>query len=371
MHSAPDRSNQPIRVLAFALYGDQAASTRVRLLQYLPALNAANVQIEIQILLDNEYLQAMFAGQRISLWKLTKLYAARLQMLWRARHYDGVWIHMELFPNLPAVFEWMLAKFLCPYIYDCDDAFFHKYDLSQNPLKRLLSQKIDRVMHYAQQVVCGNAYLAQKASKAGALSVHIVPSVVDTEQYLPKAGVTAQSGNKMLLRIGWIGSRTTAKYLHPLMPTLAELSKEYALELVVVGAVFQDPVVSVRCKPWEKATEILDIQSFDIGIMPLDSSPWELGKCAYKLIQCMACGVPVIGERIGANCDLIEDGQNGFLASDHAEWTEAFKRLLEDPKLRERFAQAGRKTVVEKYSLKSQEEIMAHIFRSNKPSNEI
>jgi glycosyltransferase involved in cell wall biosynthesis len=371
MHSTPDRSNKPIRVLAFALYGDQAASTRVRLLQYLPALNAANVQIEIQILLDNEYLQAMFAGQRTSLWKLTKLYAARLQMLWCARHYDGVWIHMELFPNLPAVFEWMLAKFLCPYIYDCDDAFFHKYDLSQNPLKRMLSQKIDRVMRYAQQVVCGNAYLAQKASKAGALSVHIVPSVVDTEQYLPKPGIAAQSGNKMPLRIGWIGSRTTAKYLHPLMPILADLSKEYVLELVVVGAVFQDPVVSVRCKPWKKATEILDIQSFDIGIMPLDSSPWELGKCAYKLIQCMACGVPVIGERIGANCDLIEDGQNGFLASDHAEWTEAFKRLLEDPKLRERFAQAGRKTVVEKYSLKSQEDIMAHIFRSNKPSNEI
>jgi glycosyltransferase involved in cell wall biosynthesis len=359
----------PTRVLAFALYGDQAASTRVRLLQYLPALAAANVQLDVQILLDNDYLQAMFAGQKISPWRLVQLYAQRLAAVWRARHYDRVWIHMELFPNLPALFEWLLAKCLCPYIYDCDDAFFHKYDLSHNPFKRLLSKKIDRIMAHAQQVVCGNAYLAQKAQKAGAKRWHVVPSVVDTDLYQPLAAsalalaaTPVSASDAQPLRIGWIGSRTTAKYLLSIMPVLALLSKKYALELVVVGAQVHDSAVSVRSLPWQKATEIADIQSFDIGIMPLDNSPWELGKCAFKLIQCMACGVPVVGSRVGANCELIQDGANGLLASSAFEWEAAFDRLLSDRALRQRLGAAGRATVTEQYSLQSQSKKVARIF---------
>jgi glycosyltransferase involved in cell wall biosynthesis len=298
-------------------------------------------------------------------------------MLWRARHYDLAWVYMELFPNVPAVFEWCLAKWLCPYVYDCDDAFFHKYDLSTHPLKKLLARKIDRVMSYASEVACGNPYLAAKAKRSGASKVRVIPSVVDTTQYLPKAidssgvvDLAVQAHNSLdssarPLRIGWIGSRTTAKYLQVLAPVLVQLSQKFNLELVVIGGDFAADGLKVTCLPWRKDREIADIQSFDIGVMPLDDTPWELGKCAFKLIQCMACGVPVVGSRVGANCNVVSHAQNGYLASTPAEWTDAFTLLLSDPALRQSIGAAGRQTIQASYSLDSQNQNMVGLFLSN------
>jgi hypothetical protein len=41
--------------------------------------------------------------------------------------------------------------------------------------------------------------------------------------------------------------------------------------------------------------------------MPLAlDEPWSRGKCAYKLLQYMAAGVPAVGSDVGMNADLIE-----------------------------------------------------------------
>ena len=46
--------------------------------------------------------------------------------------------------------------------------------------------------------------------------------------------------------------------------------------------------------PWQESTEVDAIRTMDIGIMPLNDTLWSKGKCGYKLIQYMACGVPVV-----------------------------------------------------------------------------
>ncbi len=58
----------------------------------------------------------------------------------------------------------------------------------------------------------------------------------------------------------------------------------------------------------------------DIGIMPLPDSPFERGKTGYKLIQYMACGLPVVASPVGANRTIVADEINGFLAKAKAEW---------------------------------------------------
>src|SRR5439155_12595826 len=89
----------------------------------------------------------------------------------------------------------------------------------------------------------------------------------------------------------------------------------------------------------------------DIGIYPLPDDEWARGKCGFKAIQFMASGVPVVAARVGVNRDIIQDGQNGFLATDEDEWVGKLGRLLEDAALRRRFAEAGRRTIEAGYSV--------------------
>ena len=94
-----------------------------------------------------------------------------------------------------------------------------------------------------------------------------------------------------------------------------------------------------------------DLQSLQVGIMPLPDLPFERGKCGYKLIQYMACGLPVVASPVGVNAQIVEHGVTGFLASSAQEWNDALLRLYNNPDLRQRMGSAGRKKVEEKYSL--------------------
>jgi glycosyltransferase involved in cell wall biosynthesis len=109
--------------------------------------------------------------------------------------------------------------------------------------------------------------------------------------------------------------------------------------------------VHTECLPWTEATEVDDISRGDIGVMPLLNTPWELGKCGYKLIQYMACGLPVVASPVGVNSAIVEHGRNGFLASDATAWLESLNQLLNSPVLRHQLGQAGRVKVEQQYCL--------------------
>jgi glycosyltransferase involved in cell wall biosynthesis len=231
---------------------------------------------------------------------------------------------------------------------DYDDAIFHHYDLAKNPYKRLLANKIDRVMQAASVVVCGNDYLAERAARAGAKSIVKIPTSVDLERYpvVPPEPSAA-------CRIGWIGTPRTVHYLEALRPVLQRAAARVPLQLVVVGARFEAPGLDVVCRPWTEDSEAAEIRNFDIGIMPLPDEAWERGKCAYKLIQAMACARPVIGSRVGANCSVVRHGVNGYLAASDAQWQRAIETLAGDARLRQGLGLAGRCTVESVYSLQA------------------
>jgi len=107
----------------------------------------------------------------------------------------------------------------------------------------------------------------------------------------------------------------------------------------------------VEARSWSEASEVAEIQQFDIGIMPLPDEPFERGKCGYKLIQYMACGKPVVASPVGANTSIVRDGIEGFLASTDAEWMQLLGILCDDNALRQRMGAAGRVRVEAEYSL--------------------
>ena len=111
----------------------------------------------------------------------------------------------------------------------------------------------------------------------------------------------------------------------------------------------------VEAWAWSEETEVSSIQQFDIGIMPLQDSPWERGKCGYKLIQYMSCGLPVVASPVGVNKEIVIEGRNGYLADTLDDWREKLEMLLKmPPNIRAEVGKSGRETVETRYSLKSQ-----------------
>lgn len=347
------------RVLGFSLYGPQAASHRVRLSQFQPGLAAAGIELQLQSLLDNAYLTRRFAGGRPSLRGLLSAYDARLQVLRQTECFDLAIIYAELLPLLPAWLEKRLIR--TSYIFDYDDAFHLKYRSGRlGRLAPWLAGKIDRLIAGAAAVTAGNAHLAAHARRFNA-NVTVLPSVVDTDHYRP---LEAPRPDGAPFTVGWIGSPSTAPYLQLLVEPLQQLASEHPVRLLVIGGTPpRIPGVEVIAQPWSLEQEVPLIQQFDVGVMPLPDTPWTRGKCAYKLIQCLACGVPVVASRVGANVEALP-AHSGLLASTSEEWYAAFRRLAADPDLRQHMGASGRRWIEQRYSLCSALPTLVQLIRT-------
>lgn len=348
-----------MKILLLCRYGRLGSSSRLRFMQYLPLLSDMGIEVTACPLLRDDYIRRLYSGQPTSWMNVTVDYFRRVVQLFRAGQFDCLWIEKEIFPNLPSWGEQVFNFLGIPYVVDYDDATFHNYDLSGARLKRLLAQKIDKVMARADLVVCGNEYLASRARDAGASCVEVVPTVIDMPRY-----TVVEKASRDYLVVGWIGAPSTVKYLDQVAPVLTELSGEFRLQLHVVGAPFSWPGLDVKSVAWSEVTEVASIQEFDIGIMPLLSTPWEFGKCGYKLIQYMACGLPIVGSAVGVNRDIIKPGINGYLANTVEEWRTALRALFVDGELRQTLGAAARVEVEKKYCLQVTVPKVAKIFNS-------
>jgi glycosyltransferase involved in cell wall biosynthesis len=326
-------------------------------MQYLPSLKNMGVEVTSYPLLREDYIRRLYSGRPTFWLDVAVDYFRQVIRLFQAGSFDCLWIEKEIFPNLPAWAEQMLQRMHIPYVVDYDDATFHNYDLSASPLKRLLARKIDKVMAGADVVVCGNEYLASRARDAGASRIEVMPTVIDLQRY-----IVADKPLQNRIVVGWIGAPSTVKYLDLVAPVLAELSIEFPLQLQVVGAFFSWHGLDVVTIPWSEDTEVASIQQFDIGIMPLRDTPWERGKCGYKLIQYMACGLPVVGSAVGVNKALIQPGVNGYLASTGGEWDAALRGLIQNGDLRRKMGAVGRVHVEQKYCLQVTAHKVAELF---------
>jgi len=337
-----------MKILLLTRYERLGASSRIRFYQYISYLKVHGIDVIVSPLLGDDYLHSLYSGRVSHLSARIGPYLRRSVELLKARRFDLLWIEKELFPWFPAWAEMILARLGIPYIVDYDDAIFHRYDAhSKMLIRKLLGNKIDAVMRHAALVIAGNEYLMERAKKAGAKRVEYLPTVVDLERY----HINRQNDNKVF-SIGWIGSPITAKYIYHISEALAEVCKDRKVRLILVGSgqiSLDDLPIEIRS--WSEETEVNDLQGFDVGIMPLPDSPWEQGKCGYKIIQYMACALPVVASPVGINKKLVQDGVNGFLASTKEEWIFALNTLKDNHSLREKIGLAGRNKVESEYCI--------------------
>jgi len=285
-----------------------------------------------------------------------------LPSLWK---YDFVFIHREASPAGPPWLEWVIAKiFWKKIIYDFDDAIWMSDEFTESNLLKVLKwrQKVQQIIKSSWKISCGNQFLKNYASQFNKNSF-LNPTTIDTLN-LHKSPRSLNFDKKDKITIGWTGSHSTIKYLEIVHPILFSLSSKYKNVEFIIIANAKPTILLERLQfiEWSLLTEIEDLSKIDIGIMPLPNDDWSKGKCGFKLLQYMALGIPCIGSKVGANIEIVNDGINGFLCSTEEEWFVALEKLILDENLRSFIGSNGRSTIVDKYSVQSNEDNFLKFF---------
>lgn len=340
----------------FARYSSTHASTRVRFLQFLPALRAAGFDVRLFTIIKDSAVRGNRPAAGIIWLRLISFFRV-LRHLSSIPSDSLLHVHIEVFPWVPYLIEHGLLRLsgVKNYSIELDDAWFHQYELHRSSVVRFcLGSKIDRLMKGATVVIAGNQYIAARAIAAGACAVTIVPTVVDADRYV--RGRSRSKGEppgaaKPLL-IGWIGSPATTKFLVEKGAVIENLHNSGLANFVAIGAdAEQLKDLPIRVVAWNESDEARALHGFDIGIMPLTDSAFERGKCGYKLIQYMACGLPVVASPVGVNSEIVLDRESGFLASDDSEWITRLSQLCTNADWREKFGAVGLQRMIDNYSV--------------------
>lgn len=324
-----------IRIAAFT-GGLSVPSARFRVRQYIPALRKEGIGIE-------EFASGL--GQYPPqtkwirpFWALATL-AERVPGVMMSHRYDAVLLQREIMSSFVTL-EPLTTR---PRILDVDDAIF---------LQRG-GGFAKRLAELSDKVICGNNYLAEWFSRWN-INVDVIPTAVDTERYLPNAETKSLD---FPLVIGWIGTSGNYKYLYGIEGALAKVMRAHPrTRLKVVGDQLPEfrnlSLDQVDFVPWSEAIEVQAIQSMDIGIMPLEDSPWTRGKCSFKMLQYMATGLPVVVSPIGMNAEILTLGELGIGATTERQWIDGLIALLENKTLRARFGAEGRRVVESSFSIR-------------------
>jgi glycosyltransferase involved in cell wall biosynthesis len=349
--------DRPLKLLALSPIPEEGAGCRFRIVQYIPSLEAAGFEVTLSTLFTRDFFRLVYQPGRYASKSIAfaGLAARHLASLTRVTQYDLVFLYREVLPIGPAIAEQMIGRRARPpMVFDFDDAIFLPNVSDANRLIAALKVpgKVARIIGASDRVIAGNDYLASYARRFNS-DVVTIPTSVDTTRFVPRpAGATTTPSDRRPI-VGWIGSPTTTHYLQMLVPVLQRVHARVPFTLRVSGAgqPVECPGVPVENVAWSLDREVDLFNTCDVGVYPLPDDEWAKGKCGFKAIQFMACGVPVVAAAVGVNRDIIEDGVNGFLASTADAWVEKLERLLSDAALRARFAAAGRRTIEARYAV--------------------
>ena len=348
-----------MKVLFLAMHRkDRVPGQRFRFEQYFKYLEENGVQCELSYLISEDddnyfYKQGHFLKRtRLLFESLMKRY----QEIKTIDKYDVVYIAREVFFLGGPFFEKMIAKKNVSLFVDIDDAIWIHGVSKANRLAGIFrnAKKINKTMSIVDTVVAGNQYIADYASKFNK-NVLVFPTTIDTDKYVKETNADRNDN----VVIGWSGSFSTIKHFEILVPVLMNIKDKYGDKVtfsLIGDKEYQCKDLNLIGLPWSLQSEVEEISAFDIGVMPLPDDMWSKGKCGLKGLQYMSIGIPTLMSPVGVNCEIIENGFNGFLPKNEDEWFDRISELVENRELRNKLGEKGRQTVEERYSLNANKE---------------
>lgn len=360
---------------------NRSPSQRYRFEQYLNYFKSQEFDWELSEIITEKDDKVFYAPGNYfaKAWILLKSIFIRFNDLRRAKNFDIIFIQREALLLGSSYFEKQFFK-KHKVIFDFDDSIWlldtspenKKFEFLKNPDKTKIN------IAHAHAVIAGNAFLGNYAKQFNKNTI-IIPTTIDSDFHIPKPelrnkvldftstplSVTARTEKKIV--IGWSGSISTIKHFEMAIPALKQIQHKYPnkIEIHVIGqGSYSHPEINVTSKNWSSKTEVDDLNCFDIGIMSLPNDEWVKGKCGLKGLSYMACGVATVMSNVGVNSDIIEHGNNGFLAETEQEWVDCLSLLIENGDLRHKIGQAGRETVVKNYSVNAHKDTYLGVLKS-------
>ncbi|NPA34514.1 MAG: glycosyltransferase family 4 protein [Chlorobi bacterium] len=354
-----------MKVLFVGLYPyGMAPSQKFRIDQFVPLWRERGIDfIYSGLLTEKEYVLYRRSGQALLRSKIFVMQTfRRLKDIINAGRADIVFVHREAtFLPVPWL-ELMIYKRAKRVIYDIDDAIW----LPQPDGLIQRHKKVPVLVRNADIVIAGNKHIKDHIIQSGwHKDVRIIPSVVDTEKYVPPD--QDRNAERGVLRIGWTGSPSTFKTAFmPFVKVWRRLLKNpnIKVEFHIMGAgEYKELFPEGIYYDYDPSQEVPFLHNVDVGIVPIPEGPWMKYKNNIKLFMYMATGLPVVASRIGINEDVLKGGNCGFLASTADQWYEALSRLGEDEALRQQMGMMGRQQVERKYSVKAWVDKYVELFR--------
>ncbi len=350
----------------------QVPGQRFRFEQYLDFLHENGIETTYSNLLETrDYKYFYTKGHYLrKLGIVIRGFLKRYRELKKVKSYDIIFIQREAIMLGTWFFERNYAR-KSKIIYDYDDAIWLDLISGPNRIFRFLKNpdKTKRIIGISSLVFAGNQYLAEYAKQFNPRVV-IVPTTIDTNEYQP-----AYTANKERVCIGWSGSFSTIMHFETCLEALRIIKDKFSSRVffkVIGDDKYSNVELGIKGLAWKKDTEVQDLQGIDIGIMPLPDDEWAKGKCGLKGLQYMALSIPAVMSPVGVNKEIIQDGENGFLATTTLEWVDKLTHLIESPQLRERVGAKGRETVLDSYSVNANKHLYLKYFKellSGKPIN--
>ncbi len=331
----------------------RAPSQRLKFEQYYDSWRAAGYEVEVRPFWDEAAWAILYARGHHTrkLLALLRGLLRRAFALSAVREAALVYLHLEAAPIGPPLVEQLIAAAGAPIVYDIDDLIHLPHSSESNRFMRWLrgGDKAFGLMRLSRHVIVCTEHL-RRLALAHNPRVTNISSTIDTARYQARPHRPRTDG----VVVGWSGSHSTSPYLHLLDDVLRDLQRTDAIRIRVIGdPTFRVEGLSLDATSWGLETEVQDLSMIDIGVYPLPEEEWVLGKSGLKALQYMGLAIPTVAQRIGANLEIIAPGTNGLLASDPHEWHAALERLIRDPDLRLRLGEAGRQTVLERYSVEA------------------
>ncbi len=344
---------------------NRSPSQRYRFEQYLGLLEDNGYRFTWSYLLDAHddrvfYSRGNFSSKALI---LARSVLKRLKGLAAYRDHDIIFIQREASFLGTSFFEKRAYRSGRKVIFDFDDSIWLADTSPGNKKWEWIKRpgKFFENLGFASVVTAGNDYLAEKA-RPYCRELVVIPTTIDTAFHVPKPGLR----NQEVVTIGWSGSISTVKHFELLVPVLLKVKEKYGARVrfkLLGDAGYQHDLLNVEAAAWSQQEEVDELNSFDIGLMPLPDDEWANGKCGLKGLSYMACGVPTIMSAVGVNTKIIQNGVNGLLAVNEEEWFEALCRLTDDAGLRKALGEAGRQTVIDHYSVEANKQKYLEVFK--------